>query len=53
MTAKKENVSRIINRHMARLLSQLAEINAPSLIIQAVKGALLWLHKDIQEELSK
>jgi hypothetical protein len=48
---KKEAIARIINRHMARLLSNLNDINAPVIIIQAVKSAMLWMQKDIAEEL--
>jgi hypothetical protein len=48
---KKEAVARIINRHMARLLTGLNEINAPVIIVQAVKSAFLWMQKDIGEEM--
>jgi hypothetical protein len=48
---KKDAVAKIINRHMARLLSGLSEINAPMLIIQSVKTALLWMQADIAKEI--
>jgi len=40
---------RIINRHIARLLSELEDANCPSIYIQAVKSKLAWLRSDLNE----
>jgi hypothetical protein len=44
---KQEAVARIINRHMARLLSDLEEAECPKLYVSAVKSAFSWLKSDI------
>ena len=46
----KAAMERIVNRHMARLLAQLQEINAPQLIIEAVKTKMIWLRNDLGDE---
>lgn len=40
---------RIINRHTARLLSELEEANCPTIYVQAVKSKLAWLRQDLNE----
>ena len=39
----------IINRHMARLLTDLESANCPRIFIRAVKDALSWLRSDLKE----
>lgn len=39
----------IINRHMARLLSELEEAYCPAVYLQAVKSKLAWLRTDLNE----
>ena len=41
---------RLINRHMARILTELEQANCPVLYIEAVKSKLTWLRNDINEE---
>jgi len=40
---------RIVNRHKARLLTDLEAVNCPSVFIQAVKSELDWLRSDLNE----
>jgi hypothetical protein len=40
---------RVINRHIARLLSELEEARCPSVYVQAVKSKLTWLRSDLKE----
>jgi len=49
MTDLTEETSRIVNRHMARLLTDLEEAQCPAIIRQAVKSALGWLRKDLTD----
>jgi len=39
----------IINRHMARLLSELEEAGCPAIFREAVKSKLQWLRSDLNE----
>jgi hypothetical protein len=39
----------IINRHMARLLSELEEAGCPAIFRDAVKSKLQWLRSDLNE----
>ena len=39
----------IINRHMARLLTELESANCPRIYIRAVKDRLAWLRADLKE----
>jgi len=39
----------IINRHMARLLSELEEAGCPAIFRDAVKSKLQWLRADLSE----
>ena len=40
---------RIVNRHTARLLTQLEDANCPQIYIDAVKSKLGWLRTDLNE----
>ena len=40
---------RIINRHTARLLSDLEDAGCPAIFRDAVKGKLAWLRSDLNE----
>ena len=44
------NTSAVINRHMARLLSQLEDAGCPILFREAVKGAFVWLRDDLTKD---
>jgi hypothetical protein len=39
----------IINRHMARLLSELEDAGCPTIFVEAVKSKLVWLRRDLNE----
>ena len=39
----------IINRHMARLLSELEDAGCPTIFRDAVKSKLAWLRSDLKE----
>lgn len=39
----------VVNRHMARLLSELEAANCPSIYIDAVKSKLVWMRSDLNE----
>ena len=38
---------RIVNRHKARLLTELEQVNCPKIYVDAVKTALNWLRSDL------
>jgi hypothetical protein len=40
-------VDAVINRHMARLLSELEDAGCPSIFREAVKSKLAWLRSDL------
>jgi hypothetical protein len=40
----------IINRHMARLLSELEDAGCPSIFRDAVKSKLAWLRSDLRAD---
>ena len=42
-----ELVNSIVNRHMARALTQLTEAGCPDLFGEAVKGKFQWLRSDL------
>ena len=48
-TTVAKEANRIINRHKARLLSNLEEANCPDVYIQSVASGLNWLRQDICE----
>lgn len=43
------DIDRVINRHIARLLSELEDANCPVIYVQAVKSKLAWMRKDLNE----
>jgi hypothetical protein len=45
-----EQINRLHNRHLAKLLSQLNEINTPQIIIDTIKKQLSFYTKDIKEQ---
>lgn len=42
-------VERIVNRHTARLLTELEEANCPRVFREAVKSEIQWLRSDLKE----
>jgi ribosomal protein L29 len=40
---------KIINRHIARLLTNLEQANCPDVFVAAVKSELTWLRSDLRE----
>lgn len=40
---------RIVNRHMARLLTDLEDAACPAIYVDAVKSKLAWMRKDLNE----
>lgn len=49
MAEEMSDTDKIINRHKARLLTNLENANCPSVYIQAVKSALNWMRSDLNE----
>lgn len=47
----KPTALRIINRHIARLLSELEDAQCPVLLFDLVKNRIQWLRSDIVNEL--
>ena len=45
-----EQINRLHNRHLAKLLSQLNEIKTPQIVIDAVKKQLSYYTTDIKEQ---
>ena len=45
-----EQINRLHNRHLAKLLSQLNEIKTPQIIIEAVKKEFSYYTTDIKEQ---
>jgi hypothetical protein len=43
------DTDRIINRHTARLLTELEEANCPIIYVHAVKSKLAWMRSDLNE----
>ncbi len=39
----------VVNRHMARLLSELEAANCPTIYTEAVKSKLMWMRSDLNE----
>lgn len=46
-------IDKIFNRHLARTLGNMQEINTPVMVIDGVKSNMLWLIKDIKEYLKE
>jgi hypothetical protein len=49
MNVTTELIDRIINRHTARLLTNLEQANCPEVYKQAVKAELNWIRSDLRE----
>jgi len=45
-----KDISAIVNRHMARLLSDLEDAGCPTIFREAVKSKLVWLRSDLTED---
>ena len=45
-----EQINRLHNRHLAKLLSRLNEIKTPQIIIESVKKQLSYYTNDIKEQ---
>jgi hypothetical protein len=45
-----EQINKLHNRHLAKLLSQLNEIKTPQIIIEAVKKQLSYYTNDIKQQ---
>lgn len=44
---KEAKVNKSVNRHMARLLSELTDAGCPALFVDSVKSKLQWLRSDL------
>ena len=53
MSELTETTEKIINRHIARLLTNLEQANCPDVYVQAVKSELSWLRSDLKDLLEK
>jgi hypothetical protein len=53
MSELTETTEKIINRHIARLLTNLEQANCPDIYVQAVKSELSWLRSDLKDLLEK
>jgi hypothetical protein len=49
ITNEPTELTRSINRHKARLLCNLEEIDCPAIYVEAVKSAYNWLRSDLQK----
>lgn len=49
MSEQMSMTDKIVNRHMARLLSELEQANCPAIYVEAVKGKLVWLRDDLNK----
>lgn len=52
-TNETNEINRIVNRHMARILTELTEAGCPALFVDAVKGKLQWLRSDLAKATQK
>ena len=43
------DTDKVINRHIARLLSELEDANCPTIYVQAVKSKLSWMRADLND----
>jgi malate synthase len=50
MTNEKPTVSRVVNRHIARLMTDLEDANCPVVFRSVVKGRMQWLRDDLVAE---
>jgi len=44
-----DTITDIVNRHMARLLTNLEDAHCPDVYLRAVKSEMQWLRKDLQD----
>ncbi len=49
MNETTDTQGKIINRHIARLLTNLEQASCPEIFVQAVKSELTWLRSDLKE----
>ncbi len=49
----KDEIERIVNRHLARLLTNLEEAHCPEVYVQAVKSEMQWLRSDLNEAMKE
>jgi hypothetical protein len=49
MSEQMSMTDKVVNRHMARLLSELEQANCPAIYVDAVKGKLVWLRDDLNK----
>ena len=45
--SKREQVNAIVNRHIARIMTDLTEMGVPTLLSEAIKSRLQWLRSDL------
>lgn len=45
----KERLVQIINRHLARTLTNLEDVDCPATYIKEVKSGFQWLRSDVEE----
>ena len=50
---QEQSVNRLHNRHLAKLLTQLKEIEVPLIVIQAIKNQMSRYTTDIKEQVLK
>lgn len=50
---QQESVNRLHNRHLAKLLTQLNELNLPTIVIEAIKNQMSRYTTDIKEQVLK
>jgi hypothetical protein len=50
MSNEKPTVSKIVNRHIARLMTDLEDANCPVVFRTVVKGRMQWLRDDLVAE---
>lgn len=43
----REQVNAIVNRHIARVMTDLTEMGVPTLLSEAIKSRLQWLRSDL------
>jgi hypothetical protein len=47
MSNETSMTDKIVNRHLARTLTDLEDAKCPAIFIQAVKSSLIWLRDDL------
>lgn len=46
-TTDREQINAIVNRHIARIMTDLEEAGVPALLSDAIKSRLQWLRSDL------